>query len=113
MHWFAALILALIGLKLLVQMLLEHFNRLEVLRHAGSVPNAFKGAMDDGTYRKATEYTLAKSRFNRWELIVDTAVLVALLFSGILPWAFSIWAVLPGLSAWSLAGYLFAVGLII
>jgi len=112
MEWFAGLIAAFIALKLFAQLLLENLNRKEVQRHMGSVPEAFKGTMDEATYTKSTQYTLAKGAFSRWELIVDTIVLLIVLFSGFLPWAYSIWVVLFGFSAWALAGYLFAVGLL-
>src|SRR5262245_57691749 len=105
MELFAGLIAGLIGLKLLIQLLLEHLNRKEARHHAGPVPEAFKDAMDEATYAKATEYTLAKGNFSRWELIVETGLLLLVLFSGVLPWAYSIWVTLFGFSAWALAGY--------
>src|SRR5690349_3305386 len=102
MEWFAGLIAALIGLKLGAQLLLENMNRKEVLRHADAVPDAFRGAVDEAAYRKATEYTLAKSRFSRVELVIDTLLLLAILFSGVLPWAYHIWVALLGFSGWAL-----------
>jgi STE24 endopeptidase len=112
MEWFAGLIAGLIALKLLAQLVLEYLNTKQVKRYAGVVPEAFKGAMDQATYAKATEYTLAKGHFSRWELALDTVVLLLVLFSGVLPWAYNIWVALFGFSAWALAGYLFLVGLL-
>lgn len=101
----------LILLKAGMQLWLESLNRREVLAHAGQVPESFRETMDEGTYRKAVDYTLAKGRLSRLELVVDTAILFVVLFSGVLPWAFGKFQAVFGGGAWSMAGYLFAVGM--
>ena len=93
--------------RLLAQLGLEALNRAEVRRHAGSVPGALTGVMDEATFAKAANYTLAKSRFGSWEMIYEAVVLVAVIFSGLLPW---LWAKFDGSApgaAWS--GALFLV----
>jgi STE24 endopeptidase len=78
-----------------------------VRRNAGAVPAALTGVMDAATYAKSTDYTLAKSRFSSFELVYETLVLIAVVFSGLLPW---LWAKADGLApgaAWS--GALFLV----
>jgi len=111
MLFFAGIIAVLIGLKVIAQLWLEHLNQQEVMRNAAGVPESFREAMDEGTYKKATEYTLAKGRFSRVELIFGTLLLLVVLFSGCLPFFYR-WVVAHlGTSAWALAGYLFGVGI--
>jgi STE24 endopeptidase len=112
MELFAALIALLIAFKVLAQLWLQYLNRQEVLRHAGAVPESFQGAMDEATYHKATEYTLAKGRFSRWELALSTVVLLVALYSGVLPAIYRQFTASLGNSAWSMAAYLFAIGLL-
>ena len=85
-------------------------NRRHVRSHSGEVPAAFRGTVDDATYAKSVEYTLARSCFGQAEEGWGTLVLLAVLFSGLLPlslgWVREAWAS----SAWADAGWLFAVG---
>jgi STE24 endopeptidase len=90
---------------------LTRLNRAYVVRHAGAVPEAFREIIEPAAYAKSVEYTLAKSRLHQWELLWSTAVLAAALFSGVLPRAFQFFAERFGTSVWSMAAYLFAVGL--
>ena len=111
MHWLPLTVIGLLLARLLAQLGLEALNRAEVRRHAGALPSALDGVMDAATYAKATDYTLAKSRFTSVELVYDAGVLALALFSGLLPW---LWAradaLAPG-AAWS--GALFLVGTMI
>jgi STE24 endopeptidase len=75
------LVCALILLKLLAELWLALLNRAEVKRHAA--------IMDETTYRKAVDYTLAKNRLGVVEGVFDTGVLLAVLGSGVLPWVFA------------------------
>ncbi len=108
MDWLPAAIVTLVILRLLAQLGLEALNRAEVRRKAGARPAALVDVMDEATYAKAVQYTLAKSKFGTVETIFEVAVLLTLLFSGALPW---LWvkfnALAPG-AAWS--GALFLVG---
>lgn len=111
MEWLPAAIIGLIILRLAAQLGLEALNRAEVRRNASQRPAALVDVMDEPTYAKAVQYTLAKSRFGIVEIIYEVAILLVLLFSGILPW---LWlkfnALAPG-AAWS--GALFLVGAMI
>lgn len=107
MHWLPTTVLVLIGARLAAQLGLEALNRSETRLHAGVLPGAFHGIMDEATFAKAADYTLAKSRFASVELVWDAVVLIAALFSGVVPW---LWSVCDGLApgaAWS--GALFIV----
>jgi STE24 endopeptidase len=92
---------------------LDHLNRRNILAHANAVPDAFKATVDEATYAKSVKYTLAKTRFGTIEATFDTAVLAAVLFSGILPWAFNSFTERFGESAWALAALLFGVGVLL
>ena len=102
--------LAMVLAKWLAELWLSLLNRRHVLAHADAVPEAFQGMVDQPTYAKSIEYTLAKSRFSRIEDTWNTLVLLAVLFGGVLPWAYKLFTGWLGVSAWAQAAFLFAVG---
>ncbi len=111
MHWLPFTVVGLIFMRLAAQLSLEALNRTEARRHAGSRPAALADVMDDATYAKSVDYTLAKSRFAAIEGVWEVTVLLVLLFSGALP---SLWKMFNDLApgaAWS--GALFLVGTMI
>jgi STE24 endopeptidase len=105
------LTLGLILARLAAELWLAALNRRHVLAHAGEIPAAFRGIIDEPTYKKSVAYTLAKERFGNVEEIYSTAILLTILFSGVLPWAFQMFSHGLGQSAWTMAAFLFAVGL--
>jgi len=54
------LIWALILAKWACELGLEWVNRRHVLAHAQSLPEAIQGIVDEATYKRSVEYTLAK-----------------------------------------------------
>jgi STE24 endopeptidase len=102
--------LGLILARLAAELWLSRLNRRHVLAHAGEIPPALRGIIDEPTYRKSVDYTLAKARFGNVEDTYSTAVLLIFLFSGVLPWAFRLFSHGFGQSAWAMAAFLFAVG---
>jgi STE24 endopeptidase len=66
--------------------------------------------IDEPTYAKSVEYTLAKGRFSSIESSWSTFVLLVFLFSGVLPWGYKLFTDRLGVSAWSQAAFLFVVG---
>src|SRR3984893_17210537 len=62
-------------------------------------------------YRRSVDYTLAKSRFGDIVNMFDTVVLIAVVFSGLLPWAFGRFSVSLGTSTLAMAGFLFLTGI--
>src|SRR5713101_4231748 len=77
---------ALLFARWAVQLWLARLNGRYVLAHAGAIPSAFQGMVEAETYAKSVRYTLAKNRFGQLESTYESLVLVALLFSGVLPW---------------------------
>jgi STE24 endopeptidase len=109
-NWFLGAVVVAIVLKAGTEIFLEVLNSRYARAHAGMLPAAFSGVMDDATYQKSTRYTLAKSRITRIETVVDTLILLIVLFSGILPALFDRVLPLTRSSAWSGAIFLFLTG---
>jgi len=93
----------------LAQLWLDHLNQRHVRAHANALPEAFRGVMDDATYAKSVQYTLANSRFSQFEATFDLVVLLAVLFSGVLPWALKFFQSHLSASSWAMAVFLFVV----
>lgn len=102
--------LGLIAAKWVAQLWLDRLNLKNVRTHAQQVPDAFRAVVDDATYAKTVDYTLAKGRLHQLELTYNAFVLVVVLFSGVLPWAFNRFAQAFGGSALSMAAFLFVCG---
>src|SRR5262245_22665408 len=107
----AATVLGLGLAKWTAQLLLSLLNERHVRARAGAVPEALAGQLDERTYAKSVQYTLAKAQFHRIEMTWNLVVWLALLFGGILPWAFEASAHWLGRSVWASATFLFLVGL--
>lgn len=101
--------LSLVALRWIGQGILSLLNRRHVLAHSEHPPEAVRGIMDEATYRRSVEYTLAKSRFGQVEEAWDLALKVGLLGGGLLPWSHSLWTGSLGTGAWAQAGWLLAV----
>ncbi|HWI56161.1 MAG TPA: M48 family peptidase, partial [Bacillota bacterium] len=112
MSWFFILVVGLILLKWAAQLALEGLNRRNVQAHAGAVPEAFTGIVDGATYEKTVRYTLAKGRLHQVDLTYNTLILLLVLLSGLLPWGFQLFTQHLGPSAWSMAAFLFAIGVV-
>jgi len=115
MSWLLELVAAAISLRLFAQLVLARLNVAEVMRHRGSIPEAFHGVMDDAAYRKSVDYTLAKTRFGTFDDAYDALWLALIVFSGVLPAAWAWWqdTVASGAAAWSSALFLIALSLVL
>jgi STE24 endopeptidase len=107
----AWIVAALILARLAVELWLSALNRRHVLAHAGAVPAAFQGFIDDSVYAKSVAYTLARQRFGNIENLYSSILLIVILFSGVLPWIFGLFAHHSGNSVWAMAAFLFVIGL--
>src|ERR1039457_5398424 len=106
----SALVALLVLAKWAAQLWLERLNARHVWAHAGAGPDAFKGVVDDATYAKSVQYTLAKGRLDQISLTYNSAVLLVVLFSAVLPWGFHAFTQWLGGSAWGPAAFLFVTG---
>jgi STE24 endopeptidase len=107
----AYVVLALVVAKWVTQLGLEWSNRRHVLAHRHSVPAAFMGMIDDATYAKSIQYTLAKGRLSWFDDTYRAVILLLALFSGVLPAALNGFTAAAGHSAWAMAAFLVAAGL--
>jgi STE24 endopeptidase len=108
---FAIIALVLILSRAVAELWLSRLNQRHVRAHANEVPPAFREIIEEATYRRSVDYTLAKSRFGNVAEVFDTLVLIAVLFSGVLPWAFGRFRASCGTSIWTMAGFIFLVGI--
>jgi STE24 endopeptidase len=97
--------------KWMAELWIAELNRRHVLAHADAIPEAFKGTIDEATYAKSVQYTLARGRFSRFDETYSTAILLLVLFCGLLPWGLGLAQTHFGGSAWSMGVYLFATGI--
>ncbi len=108
---FAIAALGLILARVIAELWLNGLNLRHVRAHASEVPPAFRGFIDQATYDRSVDYTLAKSRFGNVVNLFDTALLVVVLFSGVLPWGFQRFTNRMGTPVWAMAGFLFITGI--
>jgi STE24 endopeptidase len=108
---FAVIILILILARVIMELWLSALNERHVRTHANEIPPAFRTTIDQATYRRSIDYTLAKSRFGHAVITFDALLLIVVLFSGILPWAFGKFVAGFGSSVLALSAFLFLVGL--
>lgn len=76
--------LAALAAGIAAEFLLDGLNRREVLRHP-SMPLRFAGRLDQAAYDRSRAYTLERLRFAGVFRVWSALVLVAMLFSGLLP----------------------------
>ena len=110
---FAIIALVLILARATAELWLSRLNQQHVRAHADEAPLAFREMIDGSTYRRSIDYTLAKSRFGDVVTAFDMALLIAILFSGVLPLAFGKFTATFGTSIWAMAGFLFATGFLL
>src|SRR6267142_4103555 len=106
---FAIIALVLVLARAIAEVWLSRLNQRHVRTHADEVPPAFREMIDEPTYLRSVDYTLAKSRFGDVVTLFDAVLLIAVLFSVILPWAFVRFTAAFGTSVLAMAGFLFAI----
>lgn len=106
----SALAALLILARWLAEAWLSRLNQRHVRVHADRVPEAFRDTIDEAAYAKTVQYTLAKNRFSQFADTCQTLLLMLVLFSGVLPWAYEFFRTQAGASAWAMAALLFTVG---
>src|SRR5256886_586018 len=108
---FAVTALVLILARAITELWLSRLNQRHARVHANEVPPAFRGNIEETTYCRSVDYTLAKSRFANIASVFDAVVLLAVLFSGVLPWAFGRFSASFGSSILAMAGFFFVIGI--
>jgi STE24 endopeptidase len=82
MHWFTALFVLLLGVSTIVRGWLNQRQIAAVGAHRDRVPEAFTTQIDLESHRKAADYTVALAGLNRWDILLDTVVVVILTVGG-------------------------------
>ena len=106
----------LLLLKLGVQYWLDLMNAKSVKAAASSVPEPLQGVMDEPTYARSVEYTLAKNRLGRCEMLYDAIIILLVLFpwiGGTAPIVY-LWNALEaqlGVGVWGQSSILFLIGI--
>ena len=101
---------SLVAARWLAELWLARLNRRHVLANAGQMPAVFKDTMDEPTYAKSVQYTLARNRFSRFADAYAAVILLFVLFSGVLPQTFAWFVQHLGQSVWAMAAFLFVTG---
>ncbi|MGC6456095.1 MAG: M48 family metallopeptidase [Coraliomargaritaceae bacterium] len=91
---------ALLILKTVVSLLLDALNSSHSRKHAGEVPEAFRGFVDKESYSRSIEYTVAKTRLGMINDLFDAIILAVILLSGFLPWVYSLTTSWFGYGIW-------------
>ncbi|MDF1595352.1 MAG: M48 family metallopeptidase [Acidimicrobiia bacterium] len=107
-RWLAG---GLIAARWMASMWLFLLNRRHVVAHANAIPTAFAGIIDESTYGRSVSYTLARNRFSQIAETYTSLVLLAVLFSGVLPWGYELALRRTGTTSWAMALFLISVGL--
>ncbi|MFT3781894.1 MAG: M48 family metallopeptidase [Nibricoccus sp.] len=107
------IVVALVVMRLLAEFVLSLLNSAEVRKHAAKAPPAVASIMDETSYAKSVDYTLAKGRLGRIELVWDAVVVVVVLSYGVLPWLQSKFAPLSPNGVWDDALFLIATGVLL
>ncbi len=81
-HWLTFAFVAAASTHLLVQLWLSMRQTRHVAANRDSVPAAFAGAVSAAEHAKAADYTVARQRFGRLELVLDLVVLLAMTLGG-------------------------------
>jgi STE24 endopeptidase len=102
----------LILLRWAAQLFLERLNRRHTARsQMGEMPAALRERVDAATFSRSVEYALARSRFHQFEDTFDAVVLLAVLFSGVLPWSYERFGAWLDHSPRATAAWMLAVGI--
>src|SRR6266850_723556 len=111
MQPFAIVALLLILARAITELCLSRLNQRHVRANVNEVPPEFREIIDEPTYRRSVDYTLVKSRFGEIAGAFDFLLLIAVLFSGVLPWAFGKFTANFGTSVWAMASFLLVAGI--
>ena len=86
MNTFTTLFLLALGAGTLLQLWLAARQARSVASHRDRVPEPFAGHISLQAHQKAAEYTLARLRIERWDLLITPLVLLAWTLAGGLDW---------------------------
>jgi STE24 endopeptidase len=91
MQTFTLIFLVFLFASTIVQIWLSLRQKQSVLSHRSAVPEAFVGKISLDEHQKAADYTLAKGKFGRIQIILGVLVLLAWTLGGGLEWLDQAW----------------------
>jgi len=91
MHWLTLLFLAALITSTLAQWWLSLRQTRNVVAHREQVPTPFADRISLDEHRKAADYTVARERLGRINLLIDAAILLALTLGGGIAFFDSLW----------------------
>lgn len=91
MHPLTQVFLIAVAASYIVRWWLSIRQERAVRAHRDAVPEAFAAQIDVESHRKAADYTVARQRFGRVDLALDTLILLALTLGGGIEWFDSLW----------------------
>ena len=101
MQTFTLVFLAFLFASTLVQLWLSLRQKQHVSQHRAEVPQAFRDKISLPEHQKAADYTLAKGRVGRIELLIGLVVLLAWTLGGGLNWLDQLWRSLAWGPLWT------------
>ncbi len=78
--------LALFVLSVGARFALDRLNMAHLRAHGHEVPAVLKGEIEPETLSRIRDYTVARTRIGLWEDLSQGALVLAVLFSGLIPW---------------------------
>jgi len=91
MHTFTSIFLLFLLLATATQLWLSFRQKQHVSRHRSAVPDAFADKVSLDEHQKAADYTLARGRLGRIELVVGLFIILAWTLGGGLEWLDQVW----------------------
>lgn len=82
MHWFTTLFVLMLLVSTMLRSWLNQRQIAAVHAHRERVPSAFEAQVDLASHRKAADYTVALAGLNRWDLLLDAVLALALTLGG-------------------------------
>jgi len=82
MHPFAFLFIAALLLATVLRLWLARRHMLHVAANRHAVPPEFAGQIDLDAHQRAADYTVAKTRFAMWSVMLDAMLILLLTFGG-------------------------------
>ena len=82
MHWFTTLFVLMLLASTMLRSWLNQRQIAAVHAHRDQVPKAFEAQVDLESHRKAADYTIALAGLNRWDLLLDAILALALTLGG-------------------------------
>ncbi|GHC03402.1 M48 family metallopeptidase [Cerasicoccus arenae] len=105
--------LILLIAKTAMERRLSSLNRKEVLANKDAVPAVYRDVVDDETYRKSVDYTLAKNALGKIDTFYEAIVLALIVCTGFLAWLYNSLTAVLGEGVWGQSVVLFLVLIII